>query len=326
MVQNLKVDIIYHSTPSDFEMEFNLCGCCRMRLLNDKTSDKKSFIKSLSRAVSRSRIIIACGPLFGDNGLINTVATAIGSGTSLCDNYTYGIKSEEAIKIIRGSTPLVTADGYFGGCIIESGPQTIILLTENRNFRKSIMQNLIHPYVEEISYIPVNHPVISHATQAAEVAPQAVDTNDKKSEIDQQTIETSVDSADNNIEFIMDDSSYFESPSPEFLPVEGDFLDNMYTEIESAKELKKHYEDTFIPSKEDNMFVTSDDSQKPKKKSTINNKLKAMNVSIVILVLLLLLAVLALVYLVVLRPYTMGISTSDYIKEIFNITSNNTFV
>lgn len=325
MVQNLKVDIIYHSTPSDFEMEFNLCGCCRMRLLNDKTSDKKSFVKSLSRAVSRSRIIIACGPLFGENGLINTVATAIGSGTSLCDNYTYGIKSEEAIKIIRGSTPLVTADGYFGGCIIESGPQTIILLTENRNFRKSIMQNLIHPYVEEISYIPVNHPVNSYANKADEVAPQTVDTTDKKFETEKQTIETSVDSADNNIEFIMDDSSYFESPSPEFLPIEGDFLDNMYTEIESAKELKKHYENTFIPSKEDNMFLTTND-EKPQKKTSGNNKLKAMNVSIVILVLLLLLAVLALVYLVVLRPYTMGISTSDYIKEIFNITSNNTFV
>ena len=129
MVQNLKVDIIYHLTPSDFEMEFNLCGCCRMRLLNDKTTDKKTLVKSLARAVSRSRIIMVCGPLFGEDGVIKTVAAAIGSTTALCDNATYGINTDDTIEVINGSTPLVTPDGYFGGCIIESGPQTIILLT-----------------------------------------------------------------------------------------------------------------------------------------------------------------------------------------------------
>ena len=30
MFQNLKVDVIYYKTNTDFEMEFNLCGCCRM--------------------------------------------------------------------------------------------------------------------------------------------------------------------------------------------------------------------------------------------------------------------------------------------------------
>ena len=47
MFQNLKVDVIYYKTNSDFEMEFNLCGCCRMRLLSDKTPDKKTMIMSL---------------------------------------------------------------------------------------------------------------------------------------------------------------------------------------------------------------------------------------------------------------------------------------
>ena len=39
MFQNVKVDIIYYDTSTDFELEFNLCGCCRMRLLTDKTDD-----------------------------------------------------------------------------------------------------------------------------------------------------------------------------------------------------------------------------------------------------------------------------------------------
>lgn len=170
MLQNLKVDIIYHLTNSDFEMEFNMCGCCRMRLLSDKTADRKSLIGALSRAVSRSRIIIACGPLFSADGLIATVATAIGSKTAAVDNAAYGINGDETINIIAGSTPLVTPEGYFGGCIIESGPQTIILLTENRAFRKSIMQTLIHPYIEEMSVIPIKEKSAPAPAQSEPIA------------------------------------------------------------------------------------------------------------------------------------------------------------
>ena len=52
MFQNVKVDIIYYKTNTDFEMEFNLCGCCRMRLLTDKSPDRKTAVHSLARAVS----------------------------------------------------------------------------------------------------------------------------------------------------------------------------------------------------------------------------------------------------------------------------------
>lgn len=150
MFQNMKVDVIYYKTNTDFEMEFNLCGCCRMRLLTDKTPDRKTMVHSLARAVSRSKIIIIVGSLFGDSGSIVSVAEAIGSKLSITDNKTYGIKSDNEISIISGSTPLVTNDGIFGGCIIESGPQTMILLSENKAVRKNIMQSLIHPYIEEL--------------------------------------------------------------------------------------------------------------------------------------------------------------------------------
>ena len=58
MIQNIKVDTIYYLTNSDFEMEFNLCGCCKMRLLTDKAENAKNFVGLLSRAVSRSQVII----------------------------------------------------------------------------------------------------------------------------------------------------------------------------------------------------------------------------------------------------------------------------
>ncbi len=151
MIQSIKVDVIYFTIPTDFEMEFNLGGCCRMRLLADKANDGKDFIRSLSRAVSRSRVIICCGPLFGEAGLISRVATAIGRPLSKAENATFGIQGEQEIDIIDGSMPLVTKEGVFGGCVIESGPQSIILLTESKSVRKTLMGALIHPYIEGLS-------------------------------------------------------------------------------------------------------------------------------------------------------------------------------
>ena len=150
MFQNIKVDIIYYKTATDFEMEFNLCGCCRMRLLTDKAPDRKSMVHNLARAVSRSRVIIIVGSLFGDEGVLSTVAGAIGKPLSPIDNKLYGISEGGEISVINGATPLVTPDGYFGGCIIESGPQSMILLSDSKSVRKTIMTTLIHPYIEEL--------------------------------------------------------------------------------------------------------------------------------------------------------------------------------
>ena len=150
MLYNLRSDIIYYKSNSDFEMEFNLCGCCRMRLLTDKSSNKKAFVHSLARAVSRSRVILIAGPLFGEENIVEIVAKALGTETEIADNSAYNINSEDEIEIIKGSLPLVSADGSYGGCIIESGPQTMILLTDNKTLRKSIMASLIHPYISEL--------------------------------------------------------------------------------------------------------------------------------------------------------------------------------
>lgn len=171
MFQNLKVDIIYYSTNTDFEMEFNLCGCCRMRLLTDKASDKKTFVHELARAVSRSRVIIIAGKLFGNDGIIDIASHAIGKPLNVIDNKQFGISGDDEIKVIGGATPLVTGDGIFGGCIIESGPQTMIFLTEDRQTRKSIMNTLIHPYIEELCAIELKTKADSASKPAPVVEP-----------------------------------------------------------------------------------------------------------------------------------------------------------
>lgn len=155
MLQNLKVDIIYYKTNTDFEMEFNLCGCCRMRLLTDKASDKKTLVHDLARAVSRSRVIIIAGKLLGEEGTIEIIAKSIAKTLTEIDKSMYGIKSEESISVINGATPLVTPDGEFGGCVIESGPQSMILLSDDRELRKAVMKTLIHPYIEELCTLEI---------------------------------------------------------------------------------------------------------------------------------------------------------------------------
>ena len=144
MFQNIKVDIIYYNTATDFEMEFNLSGCCRMRLLTDKSPDRKTLVNHLVRAVSRSRIIMITGALFGEEGLLNTCSQAINRPLVKADIKQYGINSEQEIEVLKDSIPLVSTDGIFGGCIVEQGPQTLILLSENKDIRKNIMQTLIY--------------------------------------------------------------------------------------------------------------------------------------------------------------------------------------
>ena len=191
MLQNLKVDVIYYLCPSDFEMEFNLCGCCRMRLLSDKVEDKKGFVNSLSRAATRSQVIIACGQLAGDDGLLNLTAKAIGSAVVEMDAKEFGVLGNEPIKIIDKATPLVSPQGIFGGCIIVSGNQTIILLSENSSVKKTIMQTLIHPYITDLSMTAV----ASKGAHDADVLPEAEQTAEEQPQEEIQEAEETAENA-----------------------------------------------------------------------------------------------------------------------------------
>lgn len=341
MLENLKADVIYHSSNSDFEMEFNLCGCCRMRLLSDKTSDKKGLVNALAKAVSRSRVIMVCGPLFSDDGLIKIVSAAIGRGTQSFNTSEYGIESDTAIDIIKGSTPLVTTDGYFGGCIIESGPQTIILLTENRTFRKDIMVNLIHPYVEELSILPIKggkptvktpepQEVLQGVTETAENDDFITETTEQPDAEEIQPIEAAPTPEDeHNVEFIMDSPDVEEEDGVELdLPVvEDEVYNDMYLEPEAIKSIKSSYEHDYSTSHVDNIYISEvDDYDEQEAEDAPKARVGSVDVFLIVLTLLLLGAVLALCYFLFLRPHIMGISTADYIKEIFGAASSTPLI
>ncbi len=250
MLYNLRSDIIYYKSGSDFELEFNLCGCCRMRLLTDKPSNKKTFVHSLARAVSRSRVILIAGPLFGEDNTIDIVAQALGTSTEAVNNSAYNIASDDEIQIIKGGLPLVAEDGSFGGCIIESGPQTMILLTDNKTLRKSIMSNLIHPYIAELyaSEMQGNAKPTTAPEQTVDALEEKVDFVEEEpvSEVlnEDELIEQEIILEENKIGEIGQESAKDEDFQEECpLLLEDDGVDGNYDDIK--------LEDIFVETVED---------------------------------------------------------------------------
>ncbi len=323
MIQNIKVDIVYYMTATDFEFEFNLGSCCHMRLLNDKAKDKKAYVNSLARAVSRSQIILSVGPVFGEDGLIAVTAAAIGKSLKVIDNKAFGIEDDGKIEIIDGAVPLVTPEGYFGGCIIESGPQTIVILTENRTIRKSVMKTLIHPYVEDMSLMQsagstpaaIKTDIVR---EQAEPVPEEKPAQDYREEQPEMPAEDTSDS-----EFIEEQEPTHKTDIPEDIPKEEpETTAEAENDIEFDFSIDKEYDISETESPEDGggLLVEEDSSYGTKKYP------KGINISIIIITAILLLAIIGLLYMLVFLPMKNGVSTTEYIGQLFKGVSSTTSV
>ncbi len=254
MFQNIKVDIIYYNTGTDFELEFNLCGCCRMRLLTDKVSDKKTFVHDLARAVSRSRVILIAGQLFGENGIMELVAHSISKTLTDVDNNRYGISADSKIQIINGATPLVTPEGYFGGCIIESGPQSMVLLSDNKAIRKTVMNNLIHPYIADLCGTELK---ATAAISTADITPPVVNEPIPPA----PPIET---------EEIVDISSVSETPESDNYEEAIEEIEESENNAEEVSNTKEEDEDVEVEEVESNETETTE-AENNETASTDNN-------------------------------------------------------
>lgn len=343
MLQNIKVDVIYYKTNTDFEMEFNLCGCCRMRLLTDKSPDPKTLVHSMARAVSRSSVIIVIGSLFGDDGIMSLTAGALKMQPSRVNNKTYGINGTDEIKILSGATPLVTPEGYFGGCIIESGPQTMVLLSDSKNIRKTIMQNLIHPYIEELAAAQLSHSntpaaeppieeigVLQTAEEiitAEEIAQDAEieliedeEIASDSNEVADSELNEPADIADNTSDVELSGNMVFELEN-ETLTAE-DNIDSSTDEttdissstpefsaaFEAAEKEKNNYFFNFSDYDED---TEEELDEEPHKKPI------SLNIPILIIAILLLLTLAVLSCCIFYIPSREGVATTTYLRDIF---------
>lgn len=323
MFQNIKVDIIYFNTATDFEMEFNLSGCCRMRLLTDKAPDRKTLVNHLVRAVSRSRIIMITGALFGEEGLIKTCAQAVNRPLEKVDNKQYSINSDAEIEILKDSIPLVSADGIFGGCIIEQGPQTLILISENKDIRKNIMQTLIHPYVKEVC---ADELIENKEGTTAPIVEAEV--NELIEDVEEEILED---------ELIEEELVLQEVDVPTEEPIEETVEIEEQVEAELPKEFDYSFINQLIKDEEPVFAVESDDDDKPieleeivepqketKEKNKYNSQRKGkstlnINIPIIILACLLLFVIGILCYALFISPESKDVSTAEYIRETFEI-------
>ncbi len=352
MVQNVKTDIIYYKTNTDFEMEFNLCGCCRMRLLTDKVSEKRTLISDLSRAVSRSRIIIIVGALFGDENIVENISVAISKKMVPADNKTYGINSSQEIDIIEGSVPLVTEDGIYGGCIIESGPQTMILLSESKNIRKSIMNSLIHPYIVEVFEAEQESESVSEDVAENEQATSEETTAEVSEEVLEEVAEEIAEEESNGEEI-----AETEQPQENIKPKEEESAEIEETDETAKQEAEKPAdEDDFYSSvnvgiesistpvlEDDDIELYSEPRRIRRKETRFYNDAYSdfevddsglisdyeydedyrgapsfSRIAIMILSVLILIGIGVLCYAIFYVPSQEGISAGEYIRDIFN--------
>lgn len=150
MDTDIRMEIIYFCESSDIKLEFGLRGEYPLRLLSSSSNDYRSFLTALKKAAARSEVIITVGGFFGKKYLPEILGRSINHKCKEIDLAKYGLNYiNKPLLLPDGAIPLVSANGKFGGCVIESGPQSIIMLTEDTRVRLSLLFELVVPYITE---------------------------------------------------------------------------------------------------------------------------------------------------------------------------------
>ncbi len=305
MVQSIKTEVIYYGMDGDFEFEFNLCGCCQMRMLKESVNDNAALLKALQRGIIRSRVIIIVGNILGESGTISLVSKAIGYACETLDTDIYEINSDEPITIIKNSVPLITKNGTFGGCIIESGPQSMIFLSDDKKIRKEVMSSLVNSYITDLSRFPTQLqtdneiPAIEDKTEETD----NIELENVNEVLIEQEVEQTVDGSEPPMEF-----------------------EDFSTYSDEAKEAANDpYNIANLPTSEDVDIVLDEESDDENDNSDefyetneANISTRSINIATLILSILLLVLLGFIVYSFVYLPLSNGISVSENFKNIFS--------
>lgn len=206
MRQIIKTELIYYNAPKDFEFEFNLGGACQMRLLTAFPESRKDLVLSLSKAVTRSKILLIITQI--DDVFINTIAAAIRFEKEPIDFQKFGIKSSSIKEIIKGAVPLVTDAGRLGGFIIECGMQSLVVITKEKTIRNELMNKFVYQYIKDVNNY---EPEINNSTQSDENIPEADNEQDIEPFVAEIAPENTAEITDNASDDATDDLS--EEPS-----------------------------------------------------------------------------------------------------------------
>ncbi len=288
MTNHLKAEIIYYNCATDFEFEFSMNSLCQMRLLSEASNDRKTMLTHLSRAVSRSRAIFIISP-FNDE-FIETISHSIGFDTETLIADEYGITQHATDKFITSGVPLVTEDGIYAGIILECGPQSLILLTDDRSVRKRIMKSLVNQYILDLC-------------------------NCEPTTIKVTTVETT----DAPTEVIIEEET--ESAIEDIVKEEIDEIEILDTATDAAEEIEENLEETeeILEETEENAEIVDFDTEFYEEAPDIPKKEnhKGLTILTVILSVILFLLVAFIVYSLVIEPMMNGVSILENLKRTF---------
>lgn len=318
MVSNIKTEIIYYCGPTDFEFEFNLSGSCNMRLLTNVANDNASLLKALQRSISRSKVILIIGNIKGENSIISLVSKSIGYAEQKLDTNIYNVNGADDVIIVNGSVPLITDNGDFGGCIIESGPQSMIFLTEDKKIRKEIMNQLVHAYINELSRYPSPIPTKNTEPENTEITEEVTVPTEEGEitlEIEEEISDPEV--TEEQIEKIS------EEEQPEDLK---EVTDEMIKEVNFDNSEKDPYNiDNIVNNNADVDEIISeptvfedDDYEENIDEGKRLKKNKSLDIITLVISILLLIVLAFVIYSLFYRPLTNGISIEENFRNIFS--------
>lgn len=295
---SLKTEIIYLKCATDFEFEFNLNAAVQMRLFTECPADDKAFLSALSLAVSRSRAIIITSKF--DETLITKLAGSIGFKTETIVPEEYGIAKMETDKLITGGVPLVTEDGIYAGIILESGPQSLIIITNERKTRKALMNKLVHTYLLDVANSINSTPIVTETNTDATVDTAVVE----ETVVSDDVTDTITDAVSDNVTDVVTD----------------DITDAVTTDtVESATEevvvtTESGNEDVI----EDPVIYGLDDADDVEDETpTAQPKKRSMGIFTAILAIILFLLVAFIVYSLIIDPFLNNISLEENFRHIF---------
>lgn len=305
---NLKTEIIYFKCTTDFEFEFNLNTALQMRLFTSCPNTDKSFLSALALAVSRSRAIIITSKF--DEELITKLAGSIGFKTEIVSPDEFGITSMETDKIITGGVPLVTDDGVYGGIILESGPQSLIIITNERATRKKLMNSLVHNYLIDVANV-VNSGMLSN---------NVVDDNDDKiaNNVVEEIVKDKIDKVVNDVvtvDEVIDDAVVVDDFNDTAVVDDND-EDNNDDVIDNTID-GTIFEDNNDDINKDDQYFMLEDTQDINDNLVQPSKKRASDIFTIILAIILLILICFIIYSLVIEPFLNGISIKENLKHIF---------
>lgn len=147
MAGNIKLEIIYYNTEPDAVLEFGLKGNFAVRILTDHVQSAPELITAMKKAALRNEFLVIVGG-FEDEEIIGVVAKAIGRELVSASRY-MPVRPEDERRIPADAIPLIAENGQLCGAVVESGYQSILLLSEEKQRRDNVLKSLLLPYLSE---------------------------------------------------------------------------------------------------------------------------------------------------------------------------------